>query len=141
MVGYQRCIVPAETVGTWTTKIARLSAAGGWHAMIYTRTAEFAFERKSEPVPDAYAERELERWAAGELERLSEVRYPLFDAPPAPAGEILFTTRPVDPEAAAAEARGSGLWQSAEIFDALWPQDDVRSRRLMPLRRGHLGTL
>ncbi len=44
--GYQRCIVPPETIGTWTTKIARLSAAGGWHAMVYTRMAEFAFERE-----------------------------------------------------------------------------------------------
>ncbi len=98
-------------------------------------------ERKSEPLPDAYAERELERWAAGELEPLAEVRYPLFDAPTAPAGEILFTTRTVDPEAAAAEARRSGLWQSAEIIDALWPGEDSRTRPLMPLRRGHLAML
>ena len=40
--GYQRCVVPRETVGTWTTKIARLPASGGWHALVYTKWAEFA---------------------------------------------------------------------------------------------------
>ena len=45
--GYQRCQVPEEAIVTWTTKIARLPASGGWHAMVYTRTAEFAFERDS----------------------------------------------------------------------------------------------
>ena len=43
---YQRCHVPRETVGTWTTKIARLpvSPAAG-HALVYTKLAEYAFER------------------------------------------------------------------------------------------------
>ena len=45
--GYQRCIVPHETIGTWTTKIARLPVSGGWHALVYTKTAEYAFERDS----------------------------------------------------------------------------------------------
>ena len=36
--GYQRCQIPHETVGTWTTKIARLPASGGWHALVYTKT-------------------------------------------------------------------------------------------------------
>ena len=45
--GYQRCVIPRETIGTWTTKIARLPVSGGWHALVYTRTAEFAFERDS----------------------------------------------------------------------------------------------
>ena len=35
--GYQRCVVPYETVGTWTTKIARLPVSGGWHALVYVR--------------------------------------------------------------------------------------------------------
>ncbi len=43
--GYKRCVVPHETIGTWTTKIARLPVSGGWHALVYTRTAEYAFER------------------------------------------------------------------------------------------------
>ena len=45
--GYQRCVIPHETIGTWTTKIARLPASGGWHALVYTKTAEYGFERDS----------------------------------------------------------------------------------------------
>ena len=45
--GYQRCQIPHETVGTWTTKIARLPASGGWHALVYTKTAEYGFEKDS----------------------------------------------------------------------------------------------
>ena len=43
--GFHRCEVPHETVGTWTTKIARLPMSGGYHGMVYTRMAEYAFER------------------------------------------------------------------------------------------------
>ena len=43
--GFHRCEVPQETVGTWTTKIARLPVSGGFHALVYTRLAEYAFER------------------------------------------------------------------------------------------------
>ncbi len=43
--GYQRCLVPEETIGSWTTKIARLPSSGGWQAMVYTKLAEFRFER------------------------------------------------------------------------------------------------
>ena len=45
--GYQRCQVPYETIGTWTTKIARLRGSGGWHALVYTKTAEYAYEKDS----------------------------------------------------------------------------------------------
>ena len=45
--GYKRCVVPHETVGTWTTKIARLPVSGGWHALVYTKTAEYGFEKDS----------------------------------------------------------------------------------------------
>ena len=45
--GYQRCVVPYETIGTWTTKIARLPVSGGWHALVYTKTAEFGYEKDS----------------------------------------------------------------------------------------------
>ena len=44
---YKRCVVPHETIGTWTTKIARLPVSGGWHALVYTKTAEYGFERDS----------------------------------------------------------------------------------------------
>ena len=43
--GYQRCSIPYATIGTWTTKIARLPVSGGWHALVFTKTAEYAFER------------------------------------------------------------------------------------------------
>ena len=43
--GYQPCHVPHNTIGTWTTRIARLPASRGWHALVYTRLAEFSFER------------------------------------------------------------------------------------------------
>ena len=43
--GFQRCHVPRETVGTWTTKIAKLPGGRGWHAIVYTKMAEFSFER------------------------------------------------------------------------------------------------
>ncbi len=45
--GYQRCQIPHETVGTWTTKITRLPSTGGWHALVYTKQAEYAFEKDS----------------------------------------------------------------------------------------------
>ena len=44
--GFHSCAIPHETVGTWTTKIARLPVSGGWHALVYTRMAEYAFERE-----------------------------------------------------------------------------------------------
>ena len=34
---YLRCSIPNQTIGTWTTKIARLPTTGGWHALVYTR--------------------------------------------------------------------------------------------------------
>ena len=43
--GYQRCVIPPSTVGTWTTKIQRLPSSGGWHALVFTRMAEYAFDR------------------------------------------------------------------------------------------------
>ena len=45
--GYERCQIPYETLGTWTTKIARLPSSGGWHALVYTKQAEYAFEKDS----------------------------------------------------------------------------------------------
>ena len=47
----------------------------------------------------------------------------------------------MDPVAAAAEARRSGLWAKPEITDALWPAGAARTRPLMPLRRGHMAML
>ncbi len=97
--------------------------------------------RKADPVPDAHAEEQVRAWAEGEPEPLGRVRYPAFRATATPAGDILFTTRTVDPVAAATEARRSGLWTSTAITDTLWPAQDNRTRPLMPLRRGHMAML
>ena len=105
--------------------------------------------RKADPTPDAEAEATVLRWSEGDpvsstgqaLDRLGRVRYPFFRATATPAGDMLFTTRTVDPVAAAAEARRSGLWANTEITDTLWPAKDGRTHPLMPLRRGHMAML
>ena len=80
-------------------------------------------------------------WAVGEPEPLRSQPYTDYSPETTPSGDILFTTRTVDPVAAAAEARRSGLWASTEITDTLWPARDTRTRPLMPLRRGHMAML
>ena len=45
--GYRRCVIPPHTVGTWTTKIVRLPATGGYHALVFTKLAEFSHESDS----------------------------------------------------------------------------------------------
>ncbi len=101
--------------------------------------------RKKDPVPDAQAESMVMEWAYEEPEPLHSRRdsYSYGEYTPAttPSGDILFTSRTVDPVAAATEARRSGLWANTEITDTLWPATDNRTRPLMPLRRGHLAML
>ena len=94
--------------------------------------------RKADPVPDAHGESMALEWAVGEPEPMRPEQYPPFTPKTTPSGDILFTTRTVDPVAAAAEARRSGLWASMETTDTLWPARDARTRPLMPLRRGHM---
>ena len=64
--------------------------------------------RKTDPVPDALAESRVLEWAVGEPEPLRSHAYTEFTPSTTPVGDILFTTRTVDPVAAAAEARRSG---------------------------------
>ena len=45
--GYRRCTIPQATVGTWTTKIARLPVNGGFHALVFTKLAQYGFESDS----------------------------------------------------------------------------------------------
>ena len=97
--------------------------------------------RREEPHLDEPAEAQVREWVEGEIEELYPHRYPVYKAPTTLAGDVLFTTRTVDPVAAAAEARRSGLWASTEITDSLWPAGDARTRPLMPLRRGHMAML
>ncbi len=42
--GYERCGIPYQTIGTWTTKIAKLPVSGGWHALVFTKMAQYASE-------------------------------------------------------------------------------------------------
>ena len=97
--------------------------------------------RKAEPHSDPHAEEQIREWADGEPETLLAHRHPVYTAASTTAGDILFATRTVDPVAAAAEARRSGLWKSPEITDSLWPAGDLRTRPLMPLRKGHMAML
>ena len=107
---------------------------------VFDQVALFGF-RKTDPVPDATAESMVLEWAVGEPEPLRSHAYTEFTPATTTKGDILFTTRTVDPVAAAAEARRSGLWASTEITDTLWPASDSRTRPLMPLRRGHMAML
>ena len=70
---------------------------------------------RAEPSPDPYAEEQVRDWAEGEPEEFSPRPYPVYDPPVVAAGEILFATRTVDPLAAVAEARKTGLWASQEV--------------------------
>ncbi len=97
--------------------------------------------RKTDPVPDAQAEGMVMEWAVGQPEPLRSARHTEFSPATTPGGDILFTTRTVDPVAAATEARRSGLWTNTDITDTLWPAGDSRTRPLMPLRRGHIAML
>ena len=97
--------------------------------------------RKSNPVPNALAEDIVHGFAVEELTPLPSRAHAQYSAPAGTAGDILFATRTVDPVAAAAEARRSGLWTNTEITDTLWPAGDNRTRPLMPLRRGHMAML
>ena len=97
--------------------------------------------RKAEPSPDPRAEAQVRAWAEGEPEEMYDGAGRVYDPPGAADGDILFANRTVDPLAAVAEARKSGLWVSADVTDSLWPVGDHRARPLMPLRRGHLAML
>ena len=102
--------------------------------------------RKGEPTADPETEALLKAYADGEDQRPSlgtvlDRRGVAMQAPATLGGEVLFGVRGVDPVAAAAEARRSGLWADAGVTDALWTAGDLRTRPLMPLRRGHLAML
>ncbi len=43
---FRKCSIPNESLGTWTTRITRLQACGGYHAMVYTKMAEYAYHRE-----------------------------------------------------------------------------------------------
>ena len=73
--------------------------------------------RKADLVPDAPAESMVLEWSLGEPEPLRSQRnsysYPEYTPATTPSGDVLFTTRTVDPAAAAAETRAGGRsWSS-----------------------------
>ena len=41
---YFRLQIPWFTMGTWTSKVARLNVSGGWQCMVYTKLAEYGGE-------------------------------------------------------------------------------------------------
>ena len=43
---FERCMIPPESIGTWTTKMVKLPVCGGYHAIMYTRLAEYAHPRE-----------------------------------------------------------------------------------------------
>ncbi len=90
--------------------------------------------RKAEVQYDQHAAVRLQEVIEGNAEELTLQRYPSYNAPATAGGEVLFATRTVDPVAAAAEARRSGLWTSTAVTDLLWPAEDPSTRPLMPLR-------
>ena len=84
--------------------------------------------RRARPQPDPAAEQQIHRWVTEELRALTPAPTPLYTVPATPAGDLLFSTRTVDPLAAAAEARRTGLWTHATITDALWPPQTPAAR-------------
>ena len=139
IVPRQRLAVSARYLSTHYGRM-RCWAFPDPEGQVFDQVALFGF-RKTDPVPDATAESMVLEWAVGEPEPLRSHAYTEFTPSTTPKGDILFTTRTVDPAAAAAEARRSGLWASTEITDTLWPASDSRTRPLMPLRRGHMAML
>ncbi len=139
IVPRQRLAVSARYLSTHYGRM-RCWAFPDPERQVFDQVALFGF-RKTDPVPDALAESMALEWAVGEPEPLRSHAYTEFTPSTTPVGDILFTTRTVDPVAAAAEARRSGLWASTEITDTLWPASDSRTRPLMPLRRGHMAML
>ena len=139
IVPRQRLAVSARYLSTHYGRM-RCWAFPDPERQVFDQVALFGF-RKTDPVPDAIAESMVLEWAVGEPEPLRSHAYTEFTPSTTPVGDILFTTRTVDPVAAAAEARRSGLWTSTEITDTLWPASDSRTRPLMPLRRGHMAML
>lgn len=105
------------------------------------------FGNKTEtPQLDEHAEARIREISLGPVEPVHVLgsptsNYRIFEAPCVPNAPIIFTTRSIDPAAAANEARQNGLWNSQSIIDRFWPQEHRKERPLMPLRKGHLAQL
>ena len=40
------CQIPTKSIGTWTTRITRMANGMGWHAMMFSRMAEYGFQKE-----------------------------------------------------------------------------------------------
>ena len=40
------CQIPTMSIGSWTTRITRMANGMGWHAMMYSRMAEYGFQKE-----------------------------------------------------------------------------------------------
>ncbi len=100
--------------------------------------------RNANPIGNPHKESQIRDWSQTEYTEAAQIDwpdYPLYYAPTTPAGDVLFTSRTVDPIAAIQEARTKGLWANPRITDSFWPPKNSHTRPLMPLRRGHLAML
>ena len=55
------CQVPTVSLGTWTVRMTRMANQMGWHAMTYTKMAEYSFERDDFLLITRPGEDEMER--------------------------------------------------------------------------------
>lgn len=99
--------------------------------------------KREEPVSDPEWQAMVSDWSDGALPELPPAGNARggYALPVLDAGTVLFTSQFFDPEAAAREARVSGLWANASLAERIWPPEERRVRPLMPLRRGHLAVL
>ena len=74
---------------------------------VFDQVVVFGY-RKTDPVPDANAEGMVMEWSVGQPEPLRSASYTEFSPATTPSGDILFTTRTVDPVAAAARGQALG---------------------------------
>ena len=95
IVPRQRLAVSARYLSTHYGRM-RCWAFPDPERQVFDQVALFGF-RKTDPVPDATAESMVLEWAVGEPEPLRSHAYTEFTPSTTPVGDILFTTRTVDP--------------------------------------------
>ncbi len=103
-------------------------------------------DRKPHPLANHYVESHLNQLAHLDPEGIDTLEHYEKSRISVSVGrdgdeEPVFTSRRVDPERAALEARRSGLWNNPVIGESLWPEQTPRARPLMPLRRGHMAMM
>ena len=97
--------------------------------------------RKRQPRTQTDMEKTIGQWSLTRPEPMDTAQQSTHRPCMTPAGNILFSSRNIDPEEAAREAARAGLWVNPEVTEALWPSETPKTRPLMPLRRGHMAML